>query len=197
MRGGTALAALDAALHRLVRPLVGLLARTGVTPSGLTLASLIGNGGVAYLIAVGQLPAAGLALLLVNALDLLDGELARTTGRATDFGALLDSVCDRYAELLVFFGLLLWYGQSGDVLGQAATFLALGGSTMVSYTRARAEGLGYRGDSGLLGRLERILLLALGLLVPPLLPWSLGAMLVLTNVTAVQRLLDVRRQTSR
>jgi CDP-diacylglycerol---glycerol-3-phosphate 3-phosphatidyltransferase len=186
--------AVEPLLQRLARPLVRLLARTGVSPDALTLAGLVGNAGVGVLLALGQPTLGGVALLLVNLLDLLDGEVARATGRASPFGAFLDSVADRYCELVVLFGLSLWYVQAHDPLGAALAFLVLGGSTLVSYVRARAEGLGYRGAAGLVGRLERVLLLGLGLLVAPLLPWVLAAMALLTHLTVLQRVLYVRRQ---
>ena len=188
------LGAVEPLLQALARPLVRALARLGVSPDALTIAGLVGNVGVGALLAVGELTLGGVALLVVNLLDLLDGEVARATGRSTAFGAFLDSVLDRYCEAAVLFGLLLWYAGVGDRLGVALCFLVLGGSTMVSYARARAEGLGYRGASGLLGRLERVVLLALGLLVAPLLPWVLAAMALLTNVTVLQRVLYARRQ---
>ena len=190
------LAEVESLLVRATRPLVRSFVRLGISPNALTIGSLVGNVAVAGLLVRDELVAAGVLLLAFNLLDLLDGEVARASGRSSEFGAFLDSFCDRYAEIVVYLGLLVWSGGRGDLLGQVLVLLALGGSTMVSYARARAEGLGLRGGPGLLTRLERIVLLGLGFLVPPLLPWVIGLMAVLTNVTAIQRAVHVWRQTA-
>lgn len=182
-------------VRKLADPLARLLVRLGVSANAITVSSVVANAGVAVLLGQGLFVAGGIALLLVNALDFLDGAVARLSGQASDFGAFLDSVCDRYSELLVFLGLVVWYGGQGDQVALAVVFLATAGSVMVSYTRARAEGLGYGGEVGLLQRPERIVLLGIGLLLTPwLLFWILVLLAVLTNVTAVQRIVHVRRQ---
>lgn len=171
------------------------LVHLGVSADSLTLASVVGNATVGVLAASGAFVPAALVLFVANSLDFLDGAVARASGKAGDFGAFLDSVCDRYSELLVYFGLVLWYGGHADVAGLAAAFVALGGSLMVSYARARAEGLGYHGEVGLLPRPERIVLLGVGLLLAEwLLFWMLGLLAVLTNLTALQRIMHVRRE---
>lgn len=192
------------ALFALLRPgvrafanrLAVYLVRLGVSPNAITLTSVAANGVVALLVAQGLFLAAAIVLYLGNALDLLDGAVARVGGRASDFGAFLDSVCDRYSELLVLLGLVLWYGARADVPGVAVTFLVTAGSIMVSYARARAEGLGLGGEVGLVQRPERIVLLGVGFLFAgEVLFWMLVLLAILTNVTALQRILHVRAQT--
>jgi CDP-diacylglycerol--glycerol-3-phosphate 3-phosphatidyltransferase len=176
-----------------VIPLARQLARLGVTANSLTVAGAILNAGVAASIAAGWFPASGLLLLAANSLDMLDGAVARASGQANPFGAFLDSTLDRYAEIVVFVGLVGWFASQGNWHGEVLTVLALSGSLMVSYTRARAEGLGLHGEVGLLPRPARLVALATGLMLAavPALAWSLeavvAALAVLTNLTALQR----------
>jgi CDP-diacylglycerol--glycerol-3-phosphate 3-phosphatidyltransferase len=184
-----------------VLPLARTLAGWGVTANSLTIAGAILNAGVATAIAAGWFPASGLLLLAANALDLLDGAVARVSGRATPFGAFLDSTLDRYAEIVVFVGLVAWFASQGNWHGVVLAVAALAGSLMVSYTRARAEGLGLHGEVGWLPRPARLVLLASGLMLAavPGLAWTLEAatavLAVLTNLTALQRGQYVWRQT--
>ncbi len=192
---------LQAHVRAAVLPLARALVACGVTANSLTIAGVILNAGVAAAIAAGWFPASGFLLLAANALDLLDGAVARASGRATAFGAFLDSTLDRYAEIVVFVGLVAWFASEGNWHGEVLTTLALAGSLMVSYTRARAEGLGLHGEVGLLPRPARIVLLAAGLVLAavPGLGWTLeasvAALAVLTNLTALQRGYHVWRQT--
>ena len=171
-----------------------LIGSTGITPNALTLAGLGANLIAAALVVAGWLPAGGLALLLASALDLLDGAVARATGTATRFGAFLDSLVDRYSEAAVLAALLVVFAQRGDFILVGGAAGALTGSLLVSYARARAEGLGLDCEVGLFQRPERVLALAAGLLLPDLLlapvVWVLA---VVTNVTVLQRVLYVRR----
>lgn len=172
-----------------------LIARTGVSPNTLTLVGLFLNVLVAVVLAFGHPVAGGLLVLLANAFDMLDGALARITGKVSRFGAFLDSTMDRYEEALLYLGIGVWLFYRGDGLLMLAGYLAIIGSILVSYARARAESLGVGGEVGWLPRPERIVLLAVGLifhyyLLAPVL-WLLA---VLTNVTAVQRILHVRRE---
>jgi CDP-diacylglycerol--glycerol-3-phosphate 3-phosphatidyltransferase len=181
--------------------LARVLAGWGVTANSLTIAGVILNAGVAALIAAGSFPASGILLLAVNALDLLDGAVARSSGRASAFGAFLDSTLDRYAEAVVYVGLTMWFASQGNLRGELLAVVALVGSLMVSYTRARAEGLGLHGEVGLFARPERVIALAVGLILAavPALAWALEAVVallaVLTNLTAVQRGRYVWKQT--
>lgn len=168
-------------------PIVSALARTGVSPNALSGAGLAVTLAAGVLAAEGHLLAAGLVSLLGGAFDALDGALARATRQASTFGALLDSTLDRYGEAAVLLGILVYGARGGqtDVLLLAG--LALTGSFMVSYVRARAEGLGLDCEVGILTRAERIIVLALGLITGLVVP-ALAIVAVLANVTAVQRL---------
>jgi CDP-diacylglycerol--glycerol-3-phosphate 3-phosphatidyltransferase len=189
-----ALGWLEPLLRRCARPIVRACARAGLSPNALTLATVAGNAVAAIVLGSGQHAAGGILVLAVNALDLLDGELARATGQTSRFGAFLDSVCDRYSDLLIFAGLLAWYGRTGDPLLQMAVFACAAGSMLVSYTRARAEGLGLGAETGAFQRLERVVFLGLGLLLPwPAIAWVVVLLAAASNVTAVQRILHVRR----
>jgi len=167
--------------------------RTGLSPNALT---VIGCGlhlGVAWLLAAGHLAAGGMALVVAAAIDGLDGTLARLTGRESTFGAFLDSTLDRVSEILVFFGLLIHAQRSGLVIEGRLAFVALAGSIMVSYTRARSEGLDRGTKAGLFGRLERMATLVLGLLLGWLKP-ALWVVAVGAWLTAAHRVYDVSRR---
>jgi CDP-diacylglycerol--glycerol-3-phosphate 3-phosphatidyltransferase len=171
----------------LVDPVVRGLAAAGVSPAALTTLGLLGNVVAAVFVARGELLIGGVLVLVASALDLLDGALARATGRASRFGALFDSTLDRVSEAAVLFG-ILWYAlDRGDREQALLAFVAVVGSLMVSYVRARSEGLGLPLRDGLFTRSERVVLtgvaLILGLLRPAL--WILA---VLTVLTAAQRL---------
>lgn len=176
------------------------LGQLGFSPNALTIAGSVLTASVGLLVAEGWFLAAGVCLWLFSLTDTLDGALARATNRVTDFGAFLDSVCDRYAEAAVFLGLVWWYQSGGNTLGVTLAYLALVGSLMVSYTRARAEGVGLKAaDVGWFQRPERIVVLGLGLLAAPYAPVALvvvlGGLAVLTTVTVLQRVLHVARAT--
>jgi len=138
-------------------------------------------------LAKGIFVAGGIAVLLSGALDLLDGAVARVKGKASVRGAFLDSALDRLAEGAILGGLLWFYLKSDRDIEGLLVYLAFFMSVMVSYLRARAEGLGIPGDVGILSRGERILLLTAGLLLG-LVPVALVAMVILGMVTVVQRL---------
>jgi len=150
---------------------------------------------VALVLANGHPVVGGVLLLLVNAFDMLDGSVARLSGRVTRFGAMLDSTLDRYPEALFFLGIMGWLSIRGDTTTLLAAYIAIIGSLMVSYTRARAEGLGLHGEVGWLPRPERIILIGVALIFHQyLLAPALWLLAVLTNVTAVQRLLYAKKQ---
>ena len=174
------------------------LGRLGLSPNALTVLGSVLTGCVGLLVAHGWFLAAGLALWLFSLTDTLDGALARATGRVSVFGAFLDSVCDRYAEAGVFLGLVWWYQSVGDTLGLALAYLSIIGSLMVSYARARAEGVGFQAaEVGWLQRPERIVLLGVGFLAgavePNALLVVLAALAVLTTLTVLQRVRHVAR----
>jgi CDP-diacylglycerol--glycerol-3-phosphate 3-phosphatidyltransferase len=147
------------------------------------------NAFVAVILASGRLQLAGALLILTLAFDAVDGTMARTQGRTSRFGAFLDSTLDRWTELLIY-GALSWYylgtAQNAGVLLATA---AMATSFMVSYTRARAEGVGLSCKEGLFTRFERLVVLIVGLLAGPgLTLWALGIIGLLAGITAVQRI---------
>ncbi|MBI2846111.1 MAG: CDP-alcohol phosphatidyltransferase family protein [Chloroflexi bacterium] len=174
------------------------LANAGVSPNLLTFAGFLATVGVAAIIGIGQFLLAGLLLIPASFFDALDGNVARLENRASPFGAFLDSNLDRYAEIALFGGLLYFYATRGDFLGIALTYLALAGSLMVSYARARAEGAGFQAkDVGIFTRLERFIVLVGGLLLGQWSATLLTAALVIlalgSHLTAVQRMWHVQR----
>lgn len=180
-------------------PLVNLLAAKGITPNQVTWAGLLGYGVVAWLLTAGFSRAAGVALAVLGPLDAIDGMLARKTSQVTAKGAFLDSTLDRYAEVLLFLGLTFYllqnaYRDSRDMLLSACLVLAaLSGSLLVSYTRARAESLGFSCKIGLMTRFERLLLLSLALIFDVVRP-ALALLAVLAHLTAAQRIRHVMKQ---
>jgi CDP-diacylglycerol--glycerol-3-phosphate 3-phosphatidyltransferase len=171
----------------------GFLNRLGLMPNTVTLAALLGNFFAAVLLAYGRFLEGGILVLIMGALDSIDGSMARLRGERSDFGAFADSVSDRYSELAIFGALLVYYVQRGDNLMVVATFLATAGSVLVPYVRAKAEAVGFHAKGGLMGRFERYLVLAPSLILSA--PW-LGIVLIalLGNLTALQRIYSVRRQ---
>lgn len=167
---------------------------TGISPNALTVLGLTICVAAGALIAVGHLAAGGVVFLLGSAFDMLDGAVARAMNKTSRFGAFLDSLLDRYSEAVIFGALILEVGRRGDLALVAGGCLALAGSLLVSYARARAEGLGLDCEVGAVQRTERVIILGAGLLFPHLLltpaVWLLA---VATNVTVVQRVLHVRR----
>jgi CDP-diacylglycerol--glycerol-3-phosphate 3-phosphatidyltransferase len=170
-----------------------ILGSTGISPDALTLIGLLLNIVTGAIVAAGMLTIGGAALLIASAFDMLDGAVARATGRTSRFGAFLDSLVDRYSEAAVFVGLAAVFARQGDHVLVAASALALTGSLLVSYARARAEGLGLDCEVGLLQRPERVIILAVGLLIPFLLVPIVWLLAVVTNLTVLQRALHVRR----
>ena len=179
------------------RPVARLLARLGLTPNLVTLIGLAIAGVGAYTIAVGNWWAGGLIVLFAGVFDLFDGALARATGRVSDFGALLDSTIDRVSEAVVLLGLLAYYLSTDDDLGSILVYVALVGSIMVSYMRARSEGLGIDCKVGVMTRPERVAAVGIGLVVghwvPVVVLVVLGAIGALTTVTAIHRLIHTSR----
>ena len=171
-----------------------LAARTGVTPNTLTVLGFVGMAVAGALCAAGSFFFAGVVVAASCIFDALDGALARASGTASVFGAFLDSFLDRYAEAAVYAGLLVHYAWAGAPSGAVAAFLAAIGSLMVSYARARAEGLGIECRAGLFARPERLAVIIAGLVTGLVLP-ALVILSVATNATAVRRLLHVLQST--
>lgn len=173
-------------------PIVRVFVALGITPNMITVAGLLGSIGAAVAIANEQLVLGGILVLVFGGLDMFDGAVARATGQATPFGALFDSVLDRLSEAVVLGGILVYELDRGNEEEAILAFAAVVGSILVSYVRARAEGLDVSMTSGLFTRPERVVLtgaaLILGLLRPAL--WVLA---IVTLLTVAQRVDTARR----
>ncbi|HPS32259.1 MAG TPA: CDP-alcohol phosphatidyltransferase family protein [Anaerolineaceae bacterium] len=174
--------------------IAGFLLGLGLKPNHITLAGLCGNVVAALLIGSGHLVWGGVTAALMGPLDAVDGAMARKLGTPTRFGGFLDSVIDRYDELLLLGGVLVFFTREANTAGIYLTYAAAAGSVLVSYMRARAEALGFDGKVGLLTRVERYIILVIGLLLN-LTIYSVGIIAVLGNATAIQRLFYVKKQT--
>ena len=175
------------------RPLVRLLAKTPITPNAISWFGFLVTIGAAALIVTEQLFAAGLVILVAGFFDILDGVLARSTNRVTQFGAVLDATLDRLSEAVLLLGILVLYARDLSVVGILVVGLALIGSLMVSYIRARAEAMGLQCQVGLFTRAERVVVLALGFLLNQVII-ALVIIVVFSFITVAQRLLYVWRQ---
>lgn len=194
------------ASQRILNAIVRLLARLDPNPNLLSIIGLGINVLAAVLYGYGQFFYAGLVMIFANIFDLLDGRVARLTGRVTKFGAFLDSSLDRLSDMLVFLGIIIFYSRDTEyhsTLYAALTGAALIGSVMVSYTAARAESLIPKCDVGFLRRPERVVLLIIGSLTvwpessSPFLnkmPATIWLMTVLSYWTFAQRLFHTWRQ---
>lgn len=173
-------------------PVVSVLAKTGVTPDGLTWSGFVLTIGAAALAAFGYLSWAGLTSLFAAIFDMLDGALARKLDRVTLFGGILDSTLDRLSEGAMLVGILIWYLRF-SIPGENLILMALlVGVTIVvsftvSYTRARSEGAGLRGEVGISTRPERVILTAVGLLIGQVTA-ALAIIAVMSTITVIQRL---------
>ena len=190
-------------VYGLINPVVHWMVRRRIHPNVITTLGFVSVVGAGFLYHLDHVRWAGLMVLLGGMWDIFDGQVARVSGMASKFGSFYDSTLDRISEIVVFLGLLSLYNSYGrelaDVWMVYALFLAMGGSLMVSYTRARAEGLGLDCKVGLMQRPERVVLLGLGSLSFGLM-WG-GLVLkivivlvaVMTNATALQRIWWVYR----
>ena len=171
----------------------GFLNHLGIKPNMITIAGLVGNVCAGVLIATGHLVWGGLLAMLVGPFDALDGTMARLRGESGRYGAFVDSVTDRYSEIALYGGLLVYFIQYKTWHASLLVFFATIGSIMVSYVRARAEALDFSAKIGLLTRAERYLVLIPGIILKqPIV--SLWILAILTNFTAIQRFWHVRRQ---
>ncbi|HEX2978754.1 MAG TPA: CDP-alcohol phosphatidyltransferase family protein [Anaerolineaceae bacterium] len=174
-------------------PIGRFLNQLGLMPNTITIFGLIGTTVGAVLIALGQVTWGGILVLLMGPVDALDGTMARLRGEPSNFGAFVDSVTDRYSELVTYAGLLYYFLSTGKTLEAMLTFFAAAGSVLVSYVKARAEGLGLQCKVGVLTRVERYLVLAPCLVFN--IPWvAVWIIAILANFTALQRILYVRGQ---
>lgn len=188
-------------------PLLTVLERLGVTPNHITIVAFLINIGAAVLVGFNHYVAAASVFIGASLLDLVDGSLARRTGKTTPFGSFLDSTLDRLSEGAMFAAIAYRLAIDEGVASQrmrgvnvALVVLALLGSVTVSYTRARAEGLGVECKVGLASRFERIFLICTGLylvggdLYLDALPYAIYVILALTMFTVIQRVVHTYRQ---
>jgi CDP-diacylglycerol---glycerol-3-phosphate 3-phosphatidyltransferase len=179
-------------LHSVSDPVARLLLRANVRPNQLTVLGLGVSILAGYGFSQGRLRLAACLLAVAGLFDFFDGSLARLAGRESAFGAFLDSVVDRYSDLVVMLGILLFFDGTAGVAGVFFTMAALVGTTMVSYTKARAQSIGLSCEIGLMERPERMIVLIAGG-VFQLLTAAVCVLALLTNVTALHRILYVRR----
>jgi CDP-diacylglycerol--glycerol-3-phosphate 3-phosphatidyltransferase len=216
-------------IYRIVNPFVRLLIRLGFTPNAVTTTGFLLNVGVAIIFVIGgesenrddlsYVGWAGLLILIAGLFDMLDGQVARMGNMGSTFGALFDSVLDRYSELVMFLGICYYLMAQNYFLSSLFAFVAMIGSMMVSYTRARAEGLGVECKGGFFQRPERVVLIALAGMFCWLTATILGGdfklyipgvpfhvfetmsvftipitvLAIFTNVTAITRLMEARK----
>jgi CDP-diacylglycerol--glycerol-3-phosphate 3-phosphatidyltransferase len=181
--------------RKIARSAAQIFVRTPITPNMLTVFGFLLNAVVATILATGHLITGGLVLIVAALFDMLDGALARITNRITQFGGFLDSVVDRYSEAAVLLGLLLfyyWRPGGSSITEVILIYVILVGSVMISYARARAEALNIHNEVGLMARPERIVILAVGLILHYwLLDLVLWVLAIGTQVTAFQRIIHV------
>lgn len=186
---------------RLLQPIVKLFVKYKLNPNHFTTFSLLICIISAYAFGKGSLRMGSVFLMLGGLFDMVDGAVARASNRVTRFGALYDSTLDRYAEIIVFFGIGFYFvgnsepGSKVSLLISMAVFIAIAGSVMVSYVRARAEGLGFDCKVGIMQRPERLVLISLGALISELaLVIAMVIVAVLANFTAFQRIYYIWRE---
>ncbi len=173
--------------HWLLYKIVDGLAATGVHPNVLTFTGLMVNVWAAVLFAAGSFRTAGAVMILAGVFDMTDGRVARAQGRVTTFGGFFDSVIDRYSDLVLYLGLLVFYARMDRFFYAILVGVAMAGSVMVSYARARAESLIPSCKAGFWERPERIVLLILGALGPRMAP-ALWLLAIGPNISVIQRI---------
>ena len=179
---------IGAGCEKVILLIVHGLALTKINPNVLTFLGLLINVGASALLWVGQLRWAGFVIIGAGLFDMVDGRVARETKRVTRFGGFFDSVLDRYSDLALLIGLLVWYGSINRHFYVLLTALAMTGSVMVSYTRARAENSIPACKVGFMERPERVVLVIIGALFDRMAP-VLWVIAVLSNLTVVHRMM--------
>lgn len=176
----------------IAEPIGRAVGSVGITPNMVSLAGFAGNLLAAWLITRDALPWAGVVYFVFSALDLVDGAVARATGKASDYGAVFDAVLDRASEVIVLAACAWYFASRGETVQCAVTYCALLGSVAVSYMRARAEVVGLSMREGIFRRQERVALLVVGLVFNGLtvVIWILA---ILSNLTALQRFTLIAR----
>jgi CDP-diacylglycerol--glycerol-3-phosphate 3-phosphatidyltransferase len=182
--------------NKVILLIVRGLALSKIHPNVLTFLGLVINIGAAALLAVGQFRWAGVVIIGAGLFDMVDGRVARETNRVTRFGGFFDSVLDRYSDLALLVGLLVWYGSINRPSYVVLTALAMTGSVMVSYVRARAENTIPMCKVGFMERPERVVLLIIGALFDKMAP-VLWVVAVLSNITVIDRMIFTWQETKR
>jgi CDP-diacylglycerol--glycerol-3-phosphate 3-phosphatidyltransferase len=180
-------------LKGILDPIGRYLNRLGISPNAVTLLGLAGHILAAYFAAAGEMTIAGLFIILLGPVDALDGTMARLKGESSKWGAFVDSVVDRYSELFIFGGLLVYFTVQAHAAGVILSYLSASGSILVSYVRARAQALGYEVKVGWFSRLERYLVLVPALI----LNFPLAGLAILgvgAHMTSLQRIFAMRAQ---
>lgn len=182
--------------RRVIGRIMDRVTRIPVTANQVTAAGFILNAIAAVLVYREAWIAAGVLFLIGSILDIFDGAIARARGEAGPRGAMIDSVLDRLSEAVILAAIALVFARNGDQIALIAVIVALTGSLMTSYLRARAEALGLDGKHGVMARAERVVLIAAALLFAPLgaLPWGIILLAVLTSITVAQRARHILRQ---
>jgi CDP-diacylglycerol--glycerol-3-phosphate 3-phosphatidyltransferase len=188
--------AIGVACNKVIRLIVRGLALSKIHPNVLTFIGLVINGGAAGLLASGRFRWAAAVIVLAGIFDMVDGRVARETNQVTAFGGFFDSVIDRYSDLVLYFGLLVYYASINRFFYIVMTAIVMTGSVMVSYTRARAECTIPKCKAGFMERPERIVLLIIGALFDRMAP-VLWVIAILANLTVVHRMIFTWRETSR
>ncbi len=185
----------EAWIRRQAERLMSVLGRIPVTPNQITVVGVALTFVAAVLAALGYLRWAGVVLIFAGTFDILDGALARSSGRSYPYGAFLDSTLDRYSEGAIYIGLAAYFASMDGPLQRwllLATVAALAGSFLVSYVRARAQSLGFTCESGLFARPERVVATVVGLIFGGVVLYVVVFLLaILTNLTALQRIREV------
>ena len=181
---------------KILSGLVKLLALTRIHPNVFTCLGLVINAAGAWLLSMGEFTQAGIVIVFAAVFDLVDGPIARHSGRVTRFGGFLDSVIDRYSDLILLMGMLVYYASINRFGYIVLTAVAMTGSVLVSYVRARSENEIPKCKVGFLERPERIVLLTIGALTHRMAP-VLWVIAVLSNWTVIQRVLFTWKETER
>ncbi len=182
--------------RRVIGRIMDRVTRIPVTANQVTAAGFILNAIAAVLVYREAWIAAGVLFLIGSILDIFDGAIARARGEAGPRGAMIDSVLDRISEAVILAAIALVFARNGDQIALIAVIVALTGSLMTSYLRARAEALGLDGKHGVMARAERVVLIAAALLFAPFgaLPWGIILLAILTSITVAQRARHILRQ---
>ena len=188
--------AIGVACNAVIRLIVRGLALSRIHPNVLTFIGLVINAVAAVLLASGRFLSAGLVMIAAGIFDMVDGRVARATNQVTLFGAFFDSVVDRYSDLVLLMGLLVYYASINRFFYVVLTAVVMTGSVMVSYTRARAECVIPKCKAGFMERPERMVLLILGALFNRMAP-VLWVIAVIANITVIHRMLYTWQQTRR